>query len=161
MQERMNHDPLERGYRASRSGLTHARARQHRYPSIVPAHSRTPVETRAHEIDVKETQVDCRPAASPRLIRRMKQRKLIQWLLGYIAAAWMALQLTDSLREIWDWPVGFQRGVTLVLGLGVLPALVIAWYHGEKGRQAVCVPELVILCGLLFGSAVLIWQVCA
>lgn len=95
------------------------------------------------------------------LIMRLRRRKLVEWMLAYFAIAWMVLQMTDVLREIWDWPVGLQRGITLALAFGALPAWVIAWYHGEKGRQRVSVLECLLVGTLVLGSAWLIWLLCA
>lgn len=100
-----------------------------------------------------------RPNA-PRLVERLKERKLFEWLLGYVAAAWIVLQALDPLGEIWDWPLGFQRGVTLALGFGILPATVIAWFHGEKGRQRVSLAEMALLGVLTLASGFAIWRVC-
>ncbi len=91
---------------------------------------------------------------------RLRQRKVVEWMLAYFALAWMALQMTDALREIWSWPVGLQRGITLALGLGVMPAAVIAWYHGEKGRQKVCFCEVALIAALLAGGAWVIRGLC-
>jgi hypothetical protein len=43
----------------------------------------------------------------------------------------------------------------LALGLGLFPAAVIAWFHGERGRQQVSMTEVLLL-GLLVGSSVVI-----
>jgi hypothetical protein len=64
------------------------------------------------------------------LLRHLKDRKVVQWMLGYVAAGWMILQLMDVLSEIWYWPVAVQRTVCLWVGLGLFPALVIAWCLG-------------------------------
>lgn len=93
-------------------------------------------------------------------LRRLRQRKLAQWMIAYLAVAWMALQLTDALREIWAWPIGLQRAITLALGLGILPAAVLAWYHGEQGRQKMCKLEVCALGALGLGSVWLIWYLC-
>jgi hypothetical protein len=99
--------------------------------------------------------------AEPRgLVARLRERKLVEWMLAYLALAWMALQMTDALREIWSWPVGLQRGITLALGLGALPAVVVAWYHGEKGRQEVCLMETGLLGVLSAGAVWVIWRLC-
>lgn len=95
------------------------------------------------------------------LVTRLRQRKLVEWMLAYFALAWMVLQMADVLREIWDWPVGLQRGITLALAFGALPAWVIAWYHGEKGRQRVSVAEGALVGALMLGSGWLIWILCA
>lgn len=84
----------------------------------------------------------------------------MRWLAAYLGGAWMVLQLVDPLREIWGWPIGLQRGITLALGLGLLPAAVVSWFHGEQGRQNVGLPEVLLVGGLILGSAVLIRIVC-
>ena len=94
------------------------------------------------------------------LLKRLRERNCVRWMLAYLALAWMALQMTDALREIWSWPLGFQRGVTLALGLGTLPAAVISWYHGEHGRQRMCLVELGLLATVVAGGVWVIWSVC-
>jgi hypothetical protein len=81
--------------------------------------------------------------------------------VAYLAAAWLLLQLTDVLSEIWTWPVILQRVVSVVLGMGLFPAIVIAWFHGEKGRQDVCTLELVILGALAACTSAVIWHLCS
>ena len=94
-------------------------------------------------------------------IGRLRDRKLAEWMIAYFAVAWVALQMTEALGEIWAWPIGLQRAITLALGLGALPALVIAWYHGEKGRQRICAVEFCLVGSLVFGSVWLVWRLCA
>ena len=94
------------------------------------------------------------------IIERLSQRKLVQWTAAYLAAAWLLLQLTDVLSEIWTWPLTLQRAASLVLGMGLFPAIVIAWFHGEKGRQDVCPLEVVIIGTLVASSSAVIWYFC-
>jgi len=49
-----------------------------------------------------------------------------------------------------------QRGIDLLLLIGFFVALTLAWYHGEKGRQRVTGPELLILALLLFVAGILL-----
>ena len=95
--------------------------------------------------------------AWPRLFARLRARKVVEWVLAYLALAWIGLQATDALREIWSWPVAVSRAITLALALGLLPAGVVAWFHGEPGRDRVCTVELVILTTLCTGSSWIIW----
>ena len=90
---------------------------------------------------------------------RRPDRSMIHWTLAYLAGAWLVLQLMDILSDIWRLPLVTQRFVCLALGLGILPALVVAWYHGEKGSQRVCALETVLLTGILAGSGVVLWAV--
>lgn len=94
------------------------------------------------------------------LVERLQKRKMVQWTAAYLAMAWVVLQLVQILSEAWAWPMVVQQAGSLVLGLGTLPTLVIAWFHGEKGRQDVCACEAVIVAALIMGSVFVIWSFC-
>lgn len=94
------------------------------------------------------------------VVERLKERKVVQWLLAYVAVGWMILQLNDALGEVWGVPLTLQRAGSLALGLGVLPALVVAWYHGEKGRQRVCCTEIGLVLLSLGVAVTAVWRVC-
>ena len=83
------------------------------------------------------------------LLQRLKERKLVQWTLAYAAGAWALLQVFGELRDTFSWPPVIVQVITVVLGIGFFAALVIAWYHGEKGQQHVTGPELLMLSALL------------
>ena len=92
------------------------------------------------------------------LWQRLKQRKLVQWAVAYIAAAFALLQGVDILAQQFGWPETLQRGITLAMVLGFFVALVLAWYHGEKGEQSVSTTELLILAVLLAVGGGLMWR---
>ena len=94
-----------------------------------------------------------------RFLEHLRESKLTQWLVTYLAVAWLTLQLVQTLGEIWPLPIVLQQAVSLVLGLSLLPAGVIAWFHGERGRQRVCALEAVILGALLVLTGTTVWQV--
>ena len=89
-------------------------------------------------------------------IQVLKDRKLGQWMLVYLAGAWLALQVLDVLQEPWQLPAWLMRSSQVLLGLGFLLTGVVAWYHGEKGEQRVTGPELVIIAILLILAALLL-----
>jgi len=89
-------------------------------------------------------------------LERLKQRKLVEWALAYLAGAWLLMQLVDVLSDRWPLPMAVQRGIDLLLLIGFFVALTLAWYHGEKGRQRVTGPELLILALLLFMAGILL-----
>lgn len=107
-----------------------------------------------------ETEEDAVPERAPSLLDRVMERKVAQWTAAYLAGAWLTLQLMDVLADIWDLSVVVQQIVSLVLGLGVMPALVVAWYHGEKGRQEVCSAECTLIAASIMASMAAIWMFC-
>src|SRR5690348_10164599 len=89
---------------------------------------------------------------------RLKQRKLVQWALAYVAAAWAVLQALGLAVDSYDWPHGVMRIAFAVIALGFVVALVLAWYHGERGAQRVTGTELLILALLLAIGGGLLWR---
>jgi hypothetical protein len=91
-------------------------------------------------------------------IARSKQRKLVQWALSYLAAAWVLLQVLGLAADSYDWPHGFMRIAFAAITLGFVVALVLAWYHGERGAQRVTGTELFVLTLLLAIGGGLPWR---
>jgi hypothetical protein len=118
--------------------------------SGTPAHLGEPSDTEGRSVE---------PETSS-LMNDLRERRVVQWMLGYLAGAWILLQVMDVLAEIWGWPLLPQQVVSLVLGWGVLPSFVLAWYHGEKGRQRVTVTEATLLAAALMSMMVVVWCVC-
>jgi len=90
----------------------------------------------------------------PSLLQRLKERKLVQWVVAYLAGAWVIYEATGTALEAWDIPVLLVRSIHVLLVLGFLITLVLAWYHGEKGRQRVSGPELLMVAALLVVAGV-------
>ena len=90
--------------------------------------------------------------------RRLKQRKLVQWTLGYVAAAFAVLQGIDIVAQRFGWPEQTMRFVIIALSVGLFVTLVLAWYHGERGAQRVTGTELLILALLLAIGGGLLWR---
>ena len=91
-------------------------------------------------------------------LQRLKQRKLVQWAIAYIAAAFALLQGIDIIAQQFGWPEGLRRGITLALVVGFFVALLLAWYHGERGAQKVSGPELLFLALILAIGGGLLWR---
>ena len=91
-------------------------------------------------------------------LARLKQRKLVQWALAYIAFAFALLQGVDIVAQRFAWPEQIERVLILALAIGFLVALVLAWYHGERGAQKVSGTEIVILALLLAIGGGLLWR---
>jgi TolB-like protein/Tfp pilus assembly protein PilF len=93
--------------------------------------------------------------------QRLKQRKLVQWVIAYIAAAFALLQGIDIIAQQFGWPEGVRRGITLALVVGFFVTLVIAWYHGERGVQRVSGTELLIIGLVLALGGGFLWRFAA
>jgi serine/threonine-protein kinase len=92
----------------------------------------------------------------PTLLQRLNERKLVQWALAYLAGAWVLFEVSDVVGGHLGWPRGLYLALLALLAVGFFVTLVLAWYHGEKGRQRVSGPELMMVAALLVvaGAAV-------
>src|SRR5690348_387408 len=87
----------------------------------------------------------------------LKQRKLVQWALAYVAAAFAFVQGLDVVAQRFGWPDRLEQVVILALAVGFFVALVLAWYHGERGVQRVGGAELLIIALLLAIGGGALW----
>src|SRR6266513_2084389 len=94
-------------------------------------------------------------------LQRLKQRKLVQWAIAYVAAAFALLQGIDIVAQQFGWPEGVRRGITLGLIVGFFVTLVLAWYHGERGAQRVTGTELLIIGLVLALGGGVLWRFAA
>jgi TolB-like protein len=90
--------------------------------------------------------------------QRLKERKLVQWAVGYVAAAFALLQGIDIVSQRFGWPEQTIRLAILAMIVGFFVTLVLAWYHGERGAQRVSGTELLILTLLLVLGGGFLWQ---
>jgi len=82
-------------------------------------------------------------------LSRLKERKLVQWVLAYLGGAWVLLEVSDVVGGHLGWPEVLYRGLLILLGAGFFVTIVLAWYHGERGRQRVSGAELLMVAALL------------
>ena len=94
------------------------------------------------------------------LLDRLKQRKLVRWTVGYLAAAWVLLQVVSTLQEGLGWSQSVFSSVVAFLFVGLVVTVILAWYHGERGRQRVSRSEVLVLgvAILLSGAFALRWS---
>ena len=92
------------------------------------------------------------------LLQRLRERKLVQWALAYGASAFALIQILDIVAQRFGWPEQAMRLVIIVLAIGFFVALVLAWYHGERGAQRVTGTELLIVALLLSIGGVIAWR---
>jgi len=88
---------------------------------------------------------------------RLNRRKVVQWGIAYAAGAWGFLQGLAYVSTLLDWPAQLQRLTGLALLIGLPIALVLAWYHGDRGQQRVTTPEFAILTLLLLLGGGAFW----
>jgi hypothetical protein len=89
---------------------------------------------------------------------RLRRRKVVQWGLVYVAAAWGFLQGLEYVTRTFHWPEQFQQVATLALLVGLPIALVLAWYHGDRGQQRITGTELTIVTLLFLIGGGLLWR---
>ena len=89
---------------------------------------------------------------------RLRRRKVVQWGIAYAAGAWGLLQGVQFLTDTYGWPVQLVRLATLAFALALPIALVLAWYHGDRGEQRVTGIELAILTLLFLLGGGLFWR---
>lgn len=90
-------------------------------------------------------------------LKRLKQRKIVQWAIAYFAGAWLVLEVFDMIAEQFMWPAWIRQAATVLVLFGGLITMVLAWYHGERGRQKVGAIEIVLLSVLLALGAQSVW----
>ena len=90
-------------------------------------------------------------------LQRLRQRKIVQWAIAYAAAAWISVEVFDLVAEQFFWPIWIRQASTILLLFGLLITIVLAWYHGERGRQKVGVIETVLLVALLVLAGQSVW----
>jgi TolB-like protein/Tfp pilus assembly protein PilF len=88
----------------------------------------------------------------------LKQRKLVQWAVAYVAAAFALLQGIDIVAQHFGWPESASRFLIIASCIGFFVTLLLAWYHGERGVQKVSGTELLLLALLLAIGGGLLWK---
>jgi TolB-like protein/Flp pilus assembly protein TadD len=88
---------------------------------------------------------------------RLRRRKVVQWGLVYVAAAWGFLQGLEYVTETFHWPEQLRQVSFLALLIGLPIVLVLAWYHGDRGQQRISTPEFAILTLLLLLGGGAFW----
>jgi TolB-like protein len=99
-----------------------------------------------------------RGASVSEFLQRLKERKLVQWAIAYVAAGFALLQGSDIIAQRFGWPESIERALIVALALGLFVTIVLAWYHGERGAQRVSGTELMILALLLVIGGGALWK---
>ena len=91
-------------------------------------------------------------------VQRLKERKLVQWAIAYVAAGFALLQGIDIVAQRFGWPESIERALIVALAVGFFVTIVLAWYHGERGAQRVSGTELMIIALLLAIGGGALWK---
>src|ERR1044071_4646127 len=83
------------------------------------------------------------------LWRRVKEHRIAQWTVGYVALAYGVQHAVILTSESFEWPNIVARVTMLLLAAGLPFAITIAWYHGGKASLRISGPELTIISILL------------
>lgn len=78
-------------------------------------------------------------------LKAVIDRKIFQWTLAYLAAAWAALEAFGFVADLFGWGDAVVRVMVVLLTAGLAAVIVLAWHHGERGRQRVTRVEGVLL----------------
>jgi hypothetical protein len=97
--------------------------------------------------------------AAPSLLQRLKERRMVQWTIGVGLFGLGAIELVDQLvGNAMLPPVAFLLAIVTVFW-GLVATMVVAWFHGEKGRQEVGTLERWLLGVVVVGWVLTVWGV--
>ena len=79
------------------------------------------------------------------ILNRLKERRLFQIVASYLAAGWVALEVIDQLIDRGHVPeILYDVALVWYIG-GIGGALLVGWYHGEKGKQKAPLSEVLAM----------------
>jgi TolB-like protein len=79
------------------------------------------------------------------LFKALSEKHLMRTAVVYLGGAWLMLEATGFFVDNYALSRGLIDIVLLLLGLGFPAALIIAWFHGAKGRQSIARSEASLL----------------
>jgi TolB-like protein len=89
---------------------------------------------------------------------KLYRKKVVQWAIAYMAAAWTLLQGLEYLVETFGWPEPIRPLATLAALFGLPMVLVLAWYHGDRGEQRVTRLEVALLAFVFLIGGLVMWR---
>ncbi len=89
-------------------------------------------------------------------LSQLREKRIFQIVVSYVAGGWVLLQVIDQLVERGLLPEVTYLALLIWFAAGIPAAILIGWHHGEKGAQRAPRSELISLGVLaliaLFGS---------
>ena len=72
----------------------------------------------------------------PTLLQRLKERKLFQWAVVYLAGAWLFLEALGFVADTFAWPAFVARSAVVLTAVGFFAVVVLACTTARKvGRR--------------------------
>ena len=93
------------------------------------------------------------------IVEALRSRKIVQWTLSYLVAAWITYEVLEGLGGPWGVDDRIMRLVQLLLAAGLPLVIILAHFHGERGRQTVGRLEVLLLTTVAVGGLGLVWAV--
>jgi Tol biopolymer transport system component len=87
-------------------------------------------------------------------LEKLRQRRMIQWLIAYLASAWIIIEAAELFADIFFISPALLQGLVWLLVFGFFAALVLAWFHGEKNRQRVSGLEAALLALIIVAAGI-------
>ena len=82
----------------------------------------------------------------------IRQRRITQIVIAYLTAGWIVLAVFDQVVDREVLPLVFYEVALTLFLFGIPVALIIGWYHGEKGEQQAPKIEIFMLSVLGVGA---------
>lgn len=82
----------------------------------------------------------------------VKQRRITQIILSYLVGGWIILQVVDQVVDREVVPRYVYVAALIFFLFGIPAAVIIGWYHGEKGTQKAPPLEIAVLTLLAMGA---------
>lgn len=81
--------------------------------------------------------------------KSFKERRLFRIVAAYAAGGWVAVEVVDQLTDQGVVPALIYDLALIWYLCGFFGAVIVGWYHGEKGKQRATKIEIALLLGLL------------
>jgi TolB-like protein len=88
------------------------------------------------------------------LVGEVLKRRLIPWMGGYLVTGFVVLEAADQMVGYDMVPEVVYRVTFTLYAWGVLVAMILAWYHGEKGPQKPERGEVTALTVIILGAVI-------
>ncbi len=82
---------------------------------------------------------------SPSLVQRLKDRKLGQWAVAYLAGAWVVVEIASFVASTYGLDRIFVDMAVLLAVSGGVASAIIWWFHGKPGVQEFIRKEKILL----------------